>query len=65
MQDCLESYIYKHTTKSQIIYITVLVAIAACLVALPLVYGCYRAKCRNDSPINERTEIRPLFGMGG
>lgn len=59
MQDCLESYIYKHTTKSQIIYITVLVAIAACLVALPLVYVDVTVQNAGMiRPINERTEIR-------
>lgn len=59
MQDCLESYIYKHTTKSQIIYVTVLLAVIACLVALPLInvdvtvqnVGMVR-------PVNERTELK-------
>lgn len=59
MQDCLESYIYKHTSKSQLIYITVLVILLVCLVALPLVY--VDVTVQNGGmirPVNERTEIK-------
>lgn len=59
MQDCLESYIYKHTTKSQIIYITVLLAIVVCLVALPFIH--VDVTTQNPGmvrPVNERTEIK-------
>lgn len=59
MQDCLESYIYKHTTKSQAIYIMVLLAVIACLVALPLIY--VDVTVQNPGmvrPVNERTEVK-------
>lgn len=59
MQDCLESYIYKHTTRSQIIYITVLVALVACIAALPFVY--VDVTVQNGGmirPVHERTELR-------
>lgn len=59
MQDCLESYIYKHTSKSQLIYITVLVILLVCFVALPLVY--VDVTVQNGGmirPVNERTEIK-------
>ena len=59
MQDCVESYIYKHTTKSQVIYVTVLLAVVVCLVALPLIY--VDVTVQNPGmvrPVNERTEIK-------
>ena len=59
MQDCLESYIYKHTTRSQIIYTTVLVALVACIAALPFVY--VDVTVQNGGmirPVHERTELR-------
>ncbi len=59
MQDCLESYIYKHTTKSQIIYITVLLAVIACLVALPLINVDVTVQNAGMvRPVNERTEVK-------
>lgn len=59
MQDCLESYIYKHTTKSQIIYVTVLLAVIACLVALPLINVDVTVKnVGMVRPVNERTELK-------
>jgi len=59
MQDCLESYIYKHTTKSQIIYIAVLLAVIACLVALPLIYVDVTVQNAGMvRPVNERTELK-------
>ena len=59
MEDCLESYIYKHTTKSQIIYIVVLLALIACIVALPLIYVDVTVQNAGMvRPIDERTEIR-------
>ena len=38
IENSIETYIYQHTTKSQIIYWVVLLAITATLVALPFVY---------------------------
>lgn len=59
MQDCLESYIYKHTTKSQIIYVTVLLSMTACLVALPLIHVDVTVQNAGMvRPVNERTEIK-------
>ncbi|MDO5665841.1 MAG: HlyD family efflux transporter periplasmic adaptor subunit [Bacteroidia bacterium] len=59
MQDCLESYIYKHTTRSQLIYITALVALLACLVALPLIYVDVTVQNAGMiRPVNERAEIK-------
>jgi len=55
----LESYIYKHTTKSQIIYITVLLAVIACLVALPLINVDVTVQNAGMvRPVNERTEVK-------
>ena len=59
MQDSLESYIYKRTTRSQIIYITVLAALIACIVALPFIF--VEVTVQNAGmirPVNERTELR-------
>jgi multidrug resistance efflux pump len=59
MQDCLESYIYKHTTKSQAIYITVLLAIIVCLVLLPVIYVDVTVQNAGMvRPVNERTEVK-------
>lgn len=38
IKDSIETYIYKHTTKSQIIYIVVMLAVTLALVALPFIY---------------------------
>lgn len=38
IENSIETYIYQHTTKSQIIYWVVLLAITAAIVALPFVY---------------------------
>lgn len=59
MQDCLESYIYKHTTRSQLIYIAVLVALVASIAALPFVE--VDVTVQNGGmirPVDERTELR-------
>lgn len=59
MQDSLESYIYKRTTRSQVIYITVLTAFIACIVALPFIYVDVTVQNAGMiRPINERTELR-------
>ncbi|MEN6354626.1 MAG: HlyD family efflux transporter periplasmic adaptor subunit [Bacteroidales bacterium] len=59
MQDCLESYIYKHKTKSQVIYITVLLAVVASLIALPLIYVDITVQNAGMvRPVNERTEVK-------
>jgi len=38
IENSLETYIYQHTTKSQIIYWVVLLAITATMAALPFIY---------------------------
>lgn len=59
IENSIETYIYQHTTKSQIIYWVVLAALTATLIALPYIYvdisiqggGVVR-------PITEKTEIK-------
>lgn len=65
LEDSLNSYIYKHTTHSQIIYWVVLVALAACLIALPLIYVDVTVQNAGMiRPVNERTEIKvPISEM--
>ena len=59
LQDSLPAYIHKHTTRSQMIYITVLVALFACLVALPLIHVDVTVQNAGMiRPVNERTEIK-------
>ena len=38
IENSIETYIYQHTTKSQIIYWIVLFAVTVTLVALPFIY---------------------------
>lgn len=38
IENSIETYVYHHTTKSQIIYIVVLLAITAMIIALPFIY---------------------------
>lgn len=38
IENSIETYIYQHTTKSQIIYWVVLAAVAAAIIALPFIY---------------------------
>lgn len=38
IENSIETYIYQHTTKSQVIYLVVLLAVTVTLVALPFVY---------------------------
>lgn len=59
LKDSLNSYIYKHTTRSQIIYWVVLLALAVSLVALPLIYVDVTVQNAGMiRPVNERTEIK-------
>jgi multidrug resistance efflux pump len=62
MQDCLESYIYKHTSRSQSIYLAILFALLVLFVSLPFVYVDITAQNSGMiRPVNERTEIRALI----
>lgn len=62
MQDCAESYIYKHTSSSQIIYLVVLFALLISLAALPLIYVDITVQNGGKiRPVNERTEIKVLI----
>src|SRR5690554_4636670 len=62
MQDCLESYIYKHTSRSQSIYLAILFTLLVLFVSLPFVYVDITAQNSGMiRPVNERTEIRALI----
>lgn len=59
LKDSLASYIYKHTTRSQIIYWVVLLALIICLIALPFIYVDVTVQNQGMiRPVNERTEIK-------
>ena len=58
IENSIETYIYQHTTKSQVIYWVVLLAITATLVALPFIYVDISVQGSGVvRPIAEKTEI--------
>lgn len=58
IENSIETYIYQHTTKSQIIYWIVLLAITASLVALPFIYVDISVQGSGVvRPVAEKTEI--------
>lgn len=59
IENSIETYIYRHTTKSQIIYWVVLAVIAAFLVAMPFIYVDISVQGNGAiRPISEKTEIK-------
>lgn len=58
IENSIETYIYQHTTKSQVIYWVVLLAITATLVALPFIYVNISVQGSGVvRPIAEKAEI--------
>lgn len=58
IENSIETYIYQHTTKSQVIYWVVLLAITATLVALPFIYVDISVQGSGVvRPIAEKAEI--------
>ena len=58
IENSIETYIYQHTTKSQIIYWVVLLAVTAAFVALPFVYVDISVQGSGVvRPVAEKTEI--------
>lgn len=59
IENCIETYIYKHTTKSQKIYWVVLLAVTIALVSLPFVYVDISVQGSGVvRPVTEKTEIK-------
>nr|WP_320947754.1 HlyD family efflux transporter periplasmic adaptor subunit [Bacteroides intestinalis] len=59
IENSLETYIYQHTTKSQIIYWVVLLAITATMIALPFIYVDISVQGSGVvRPVTEKTEIK-------
>ncbi len=59
IENCIETYIYQHTTKSQVIYWVVLAAITTTLIALPFIYVDISVQGGGIvRPITEKTEIK-------
>lgn len=59
IENSLETYIYQHTTKSQIIYWVVLFAITVTMVALPFIYVDISVQGSGVvRPVTEKTEIK-------
>ena len=59
IENSIETYIYRHTTKSQKIYWIVLIAIIAALVSLPFIYVDISIRGNGIiRPIAEKTEIK-------
>ena len=59
IENSLETYIYQHTTKSQIIYWVVLLAITATMIALPFIYVDISVQGSGIvRPVTEKTEIK-------
>lgn len=59
IEHSIETYIYRHTTKSQIIYWVVLVAVIAAIVSLPFIYVDISVRGNGIvRPIAEKTEIK-------
>ena len=58
IDNCIETYIYQHTTRSQIIYWVVLLAVAVTMVALPFIYVDISVQGNGViRPVTEKTEI--------
>lgn len=59
IENCIETYIYKHTTKSQKIYWVVLLAVTIALVSLPFIYVDISVQGNGVvRPVTEKTEIK-------
>ncbi len=59
IENSIETYIYQHTTKSQIIYWGVLAAVAAAIIALPFIYVDISVQGSGVvRPVTEKTEIK-------
>ncbi|MEG0454253.1 HlyD family secretion protein [Bacteroides neonati] len=59
LENCIETYIYQHTTKSQKIYWLVLLVVTMALVVLPFVYVDISVRGNGVvRPVTERTEIK-------
>lgn len=59
IENSIETYIYQHTTKSQVIYWVVLAAITATIIALPFVYVDISVQGGGVvRPVTEKTEIK-------
>ena len=59
IENSIETYIYQHTTKSQIIYWVVLAAVTAAMIALPFIYVDISVQGSGVvRPITEKTEIK-------
>ena len=59
IENSIETYIYQHTTKSQIIYWVVLAAVAAAIIALPFIYVDISVQGSGVvRPVTEKTEIK-------
>lgn len=59
IENCIETYIYKHTTKSQKIYWVVLLAVTVALVSLPFIYVDISVQGNGVvRPVTEKTEIK-------
>lgn len=59
IENCIETYIYKHTTKSQKIYWVVLLAVTLALVSLPFIYVDISVQGNGVvRPVTEKTEIK-------
>ena len=59
IENSIETYIYQHTTKSQIIYWVVLAAVTAAIIALPFIYVDISVQGSGVvRPVAEKTEIK-------
>lgn len=59
IENSIETYIYQHTTKSQIIYWVVLLAVTATIIALPFIYVDISVQGSGIvRPVTEKTEIK-------
>ncbi len=59
IENSIETYIYQHTTKSQIIYWIVLATITATLIALPFIYVDISVQGSGIvRPVTEKTELK-------
>lgn len=59
IENSIETYIYQHTTKSQIIYWIVLAAVTAVMIALPFIYVDISVQGSGVvRPVTEKTEIK-------
>ena len=62
IENSIETYIYQHTTKSQIIYWVVLAAVTAAMIALPFIYVDISVQGSGVvRPITEKTENKIVY----